>query len=380
MNYLSSILALVLLLSVSPVFAKDDVDYLSLSALMIKEGEYIKALEALDKVKVAEKKREDVKRYYTLKGIASLKRELYKNSIAAFNMAIEKGQKDPVFQFYLAQAYFGLKEYDQAIARLEGTGELQNTMPGVWQLKAQIYWDQGKKSASWQTLTEAEARFPDQSSFTRRKVFVLIQMGLFKEASVLGATYLSSTDAESRDYIAIGEALRRSGEPVAALKFLELARFKFNREKDLYLAMVQAYMDLDQFYTAAQLMEEAGRLDSALLIDAAELYRRSGHADRALYINSQINDQKEKLKQRLMLLLEPGYYDRIITIRDDLYRTGLLEDQNIKYAVGYAYFQTGDYEKTEELLQEITDTNLLRKAAELRKSMESCQSDPSSCY
>jgi hypothetical protein len=63
----------------------------------------------------------------------------------------------------------------------------------------------------------------------------------------------------------------------------------------------------------------------------------------------------------------------------DLTRLGLLDDEDIRYALAYAYFKTGDFEATERQLQQLTRPDLFRKAAELRSAIQDCAEDTWQC-
>ena len=106
------------------------VDYMSLTALMIKEGDYVRAGEAIEKVDQKDEKL-DRKRFYTLHGIISLNKELYSKSIGEFDSAIAAGQENKIIHVYLAQAYMGLEKYEQALSHLSKTGDLETTMAAL---------------------------------------------------------------------------------------------------------------------------------------------------------------------------------------------------------------------------------------------------------
>jgi len=362
------------------VFAQDaeEVDYLSLAALMIKEGDYLRAAEAIEKVNQKDEKL-DTKRFYTLLGIISLNRELYEKSISEFESAIVSGQKNKVLYVYLAQAYMGLKKYADALDMLAKTAELENTMPGVWLLRSQAYWLSDKKHKAWVVLGQAEDLFPAEKTFMRNKMFYAIELGLFQKAVELGQEYIKSHEASVTDYVSLGDALRRSGQPKTALKFLELARLTFPQEKNVYLAMAHAYIDMENTYAAAMVLEEGGEFDNALFKDAAELYKQENDFQRALFNNSRINAQKEKLRQRMALQLESESFDQVLAMEDELLRVRLMDDDTFLYAIAYAHFMLGDYTAAENSLQKITDVRVFRKAAELRKLMASCATEKWLC-
>ena len=373
-------LAVFLVLISSYAIAQDgqEVDYLSLAALMIKEGDYLRAAEAIEKVNQKDEKL-DTKRFYTLLGIISLNRELYEKSISEFESAIVSGQKNKVLYVYLAQAYMGLKKYADALKMLDETAELEKTMPGVWLLRSQAYWLSDKKHKAWVVLGNAEDLFPEEKTFMRNKMFYAIELGLFQKAVELGQKYIKNHEATVTDYVSLGDALRRSGQPKVALKFLELARLTFPQEKNVYLAMAHAYIDMENIYAAAMVLEEGGEIDNTLFKDAAELYKQENDFQRALFNNSRINAQKEKLRQRMALQLESGSFDQVLAMEDELLRVRLMDDDTFLYAIAYAHFMVGDYTAAENSLEKITDVRVFRKAAELRKLMASCATEKWLC-
>jgi hypothetical protein len=96
-------------------------------------------------------------------------------------------------------------------------------------------------------------------------------------------------------------------------------------------------------------------------------------------LNGQIGDQETKLRQRLALLLELQRYETAALMRRDRTGLGLLEDEDVRYALAYASFKTGDFEATEALLQALSRPDLFRKAAELRRAMADCAEDAWQC-
>ncbi len=354
------------------------VDYMSLTALMIKEGDYVRAGEAIEKVDQKDEKL-DKKRFYTLSGIISLNKELYSKSIGEFESAIAAGQENKIIHVYLAQAYMGLEKYEPALSQLSKTGELETSMAGIWLLRSQAHWLNGDKYKAWEVLNSAEARFPEEKIFLRNKMFYAIELGLFQEAIKLGQYYIENHDASVNDYVSLGDALRRSGKPEDALRFLELARVKYAGDKNVYVAMAHAYSDMDNLSAAAAMLEEGGHYHNKLYKDSAELYKKSGNIERAFFNNSKVLDQKSKLIQRMSLQLETESYDQVLAMYNDLLRVRLLDDDEYRYVMAYAQFKVGDYKAAESMLEKIKDARMFRKATELRKVMASCANEKWLC-
>jgi thioredoxin-like negative regulator of GroEL len=109
------------------------------------------------------------------------------------------------------------------------------------------------------------------------------------------------------------------------------------------------------------------------------LYRRAGRPYRALMLNGQITDQQVKFRQRLALLLELQRFEQAAAMEGDLLRTGLMDEEDIRYALAYAIFKSGDFDKAESHLQTLTRPDLFRKAAELRRAIQDCSEDQWKC-
>ena len=192
--------------------------------------------------------------------------------------------------------------------------------------------------------------------------------------------YLASANAGYEDYLTLGNALQNSGDFEQAVRLLELAHLRNPDQPDVAVALARVYQQRGSTRTAAALMERiALRGVSEAFIEAAELYRQSGELLHAMNLNRYIVDSKTRLRQRLLILLDLRDYEALAAMSRDLRRVRLLEDENIRYALAFAFFETQEFDKAENLLTAITKPELFRKAAELRKTMAQCRESPWTC-
>jgi tetratricopeptide (TPR) repeat protein len=229
------------------------------------------------------------------------------------------------------------------------------------------------------TLDQGAQVFPDDPNFIRRKVFYLVDLGLFKQAVEEGREYLKRSEGKLEDYVALGNALRASGELDEAAVFLEEAQLRFPNSVDVKKVLAHVYIEQGELSAAADLLYKAALLDPDLLAEAAELYRRSGQTNFALMINSRLSDQPEKFRQRLALYLELQNFEQAAAMETPLRRVGLLEDEDLRYAIAYAQFKTGDFDAAEKNLSALNRPDLFRKAAELRRAIQDCVEDSWKC-
>jgi len=236
-----------------------------------------------------------------------------------------------------------------------------------------------RKIESFETLSEAERLFPDDGSFLRKQVFLLIEMGLYQTAADIGLVYLEKHQTSLLDYLAIGQALADSRQMDKALLFLEKAALKFPFSAKAKAVLAHVYIKQHQYAAAADLMERASIKNHVLILDAAELRKKIGQTSRALYLNSQVIDQKKKFKQRLALLLDAGRYDEASSMENDLYRTDLLADEGIRYALSYAFYRSGLFVSADDYLDTLSSPKMFSKATSLRSAMETCASQVWKC-
>ncbi|WP_420427820.1 tetratricopeptide repeat protein [Algiphilus sp.] len=369
---------LAVLPTLAPVQASDEVDYVGLASLLLKDGHYDRAEGALANVDESDEDLDRV-RYFTLKGLIKLRNQLHAEAKQALNEAIAAGQEDPVVYLYLAQAHFGLNEYRATLDALQKAGAETQGRPEIVVFRAQAHWQLGEKFKAWDVLADASEQFPDEGEFVRRRVFMLIDLGMYRAAADLGLDYIGRFGAEEPDLLAIGRALRQSGEPERALAFLEQAYLRYPGSKSAMLELAHTYLETRRTLAAAHLFEQAAAFYPELTSEASELYREAGQPMHALNLNARTADSEKKFKQRLALLVQLEAFEQVAAMERDLQRVGLTEEGSVRYALAYAFFKTGRFEKAESYLAGLSDPDLFKQATNLRSAMSSCEESPWAC-
>lgn len=355
-----------------------EVDFVELAALLMRDGESARAAEALARVDLAAEG-VDLIKYHTVRGLIALETQQLETAAEAFDAAVAVGQTEPMIHLYRAQAYFGLERYAEAVAALDSAGEQVDGISGAWMLRAHAYWMQNQRQQALDTLSQAGDRFPGNTGFQRRQVFYLVEAGLYAEAADLGRDYLSRGTPKAEDYAAIGTALRRSKSFEEALRFLETARLQYPDDGSIARALAQTWLENGNPLAAAEVMAAQAEREPVLLVEAAELFRRAGHTSRALNLNARVEDGERKLKQRVGLLLAARKYAEVTGMEGALRRAGLYADEDLRYALAYAWYRSGDFAAVERHLQSLTRPELFRKATELRRLMQECADTPWAC-
>jgi tetratricopeptide (TPR) repeat protein len=351
---------------------------IELAAIMLRDGHSDRAILALQGVDL-EDEDTDLARFYTLQGLAYMNLNDFVAAKDSFQLAISSGQQEKTIYVYLAQVNFSLKNYQETLQAITEAGQLINNYPALFAIKARAYWQLEEAEQAINTLNEAEQLFPGDYRFLKQKVFYFVELELYHEAAKLGRKYLSLSHAKAEDYVAIGNALRLSKAYEEAADILEIARLQFPNNDVVAKLLAHVYLDQDQLNSAAFILEQAAMLNSELLSEAAEIYRRAGRFHKALTLNEAIGDQKVKLKQRLSILLALKRFELVANMESALYRNGLLDDQHVRYALAYAFFSTGRHAAANDHLDHLTDADLFRRGIELRRLMEICKTEPWQC-
>ncbi|MDX1556649.1 MAG: hypothetical protein R3212_11530, partial [Xanthomonadales bacterium] len=99
-----------------------EVNHLDLAALMLRDGNFDRAIATLDQVN-PEEEGLDLERYYTLRGLAHLRRKELELSRDALLHAADTEAPDALVFIYLAQVNFQLEDYRQTLDALDRAGD-----------------------------------------------------------------------------------------------------------------------------------------------------------------------------------------------------------------------------------------------------------------
>mgnify|MGYP000471539254 CR=1 FL=1 len=356
----------------------DEVDHVALAALLMKDGHYARAAETLNQADTTQKDFDFVL-YYTIKGLVFTKQQLYSAANEQFYKAIESGQTEPSIYLYIAQNNFKLRDYQATIDALDKAGEIATAKPQLLALRAECHWKLEQKAEALDTLASVIKKFPEYYGVYKQRFNYFIELELYQSALEDADIYLAHEKPNAKPYLSFIGALRTSGATQKATALAERGNLQFLENADMTVMLAHLYLDKEMIHAAANLFDQASIEDAKYTKEASEMLRRAREFTLALYKNAQLNDTKEKYKQRIAIYLEFGEFERVVATDSALERSGLLEDENIRYALAYAYYMTSDFDKSEAQLRELTRPDLFEKATELRKNMEKCQNNSWEC-
>ena len=350
------------------VATNEEIDYLGIAALMIRDGNYARAASALSNVD-ADRRSTDQSRYHTLNGLVDYQAADFASAAEHFELSILNGQDDQLVYAYLGQAYFVLGKHQKAINTIETLTDFDQ-FPDLLGTKSQAHWYLGQITKAFTTLLEAISRYPDKPRFYQQRIFYLIELDLTREAAEQSATYFRLAGEEPDGYLTIGEALMRGAQYEQAIVTLEMAKLKFPDNERIRLSLARAYLESGSTLIAAKVVEEASLYNPEYNHDAAELYRRAEYFSRSLYLNSLAIDPQDKATQRFNILIEMERYEEALSLEARLLNLGLVEDNALRYALAYVHYQAGHYEQSIEYLNQITGSEYDRQVIQLTEAIE----------
>lgn len=356
----------------------EEVDHVALAALLMKDGHYARAAETLNEADTTQKDFDFVL-YYTIKGLVFTKQQLYKSANEQFYKAIESGQTEPTIYLYIAQNNFKLLDYQGTIDALQKAGGIAEAKPQLLALRAECHWRLGQRPEALETIAATIMKFPDYYAVYKQRFNYYVELELYQSALEDAEIYLANEKPNAKTYLSFIGALRKSGATQKATELAERGNLQFLDSAEMTVMLAHLYLDREMIHAAANLFDQASIEDAKYTKEAAEMLRRAREFTLALYKNTQLLDTKEKYKQRIAIYLEFGEYERVVAAHSAIERSGLLEDENIRYALAYAYYMTADFAACEAQLKELTRPDLFAKATELRKNMEKCQNNAWEC-
>jgi tetratricopeptide (TPR) repeat protein len=293
----------------------------------------------------------------------------------------EKLRKEQLVKLYsyLSQESYKVKNYLGTIKYLDLQGSQGRDQAAEYTLRADCYWRSGNKDQAVEMLTQGAKAFPNDQSLLKQKFYYFTELGLYQEAIASAKAYMKRANPNAKEYMALAQMLMAGGQKEEAIKVLEETKMLFPANAKVSMLLGYLYMKKGMDFTTANLFEQSSYYEHKYTKEAAELYRRVGLMPHALYLNSQVSNKEEKLKQKIAIYVEREEYEKVIGLIDALKRYKMLDDDSIRYAVAYAYYMAKDYEEAEAQLKKITDNELFSKATIIRKNIEKCQDNSMEC-
>lgn len=401
-------------------FAKKEelsVDHLAMATLMIYDG---KLGVAKDELRLVNKKSEnfDAAKYYTVSGVLNSKLNDHKSAISNYKKAIaatkvkefkapkietkqkylfsiasvKEKTKTPTYNaeevrseklsqlyMYLSQSYYKIKDYKNTVVSLNKAGERGKNRAALYTLRAECYWKIKEHSNAINALNKGISLFPNDTTLLKQKFYYYADLKLYQAAIKASKAYMKKSGSGVAEYVTLAQMLIGANQINSAIILLEEAKLKYPRDSKVGVLLGHMYLKKDMKHTTAHLFEVSSYYDKKYLKDAVEMNRQAKNLSHAIYLNSRNHDKVEQVKQKIAIYLDRGEFRKVIGLKKALKRYKLLDDDNLRYALAYAYYMAADYDRAEWHLKKISDNELFSKATVIRKNIEKCKKNSLEC-
>lgn len=423
MNKIVTIVCMLMMLNIS-TFAQEKsedvtVNHMALATLMVYDARYNKAR---DELKLVDKKSPlfDGAKFYTIAGVIASKENKHKEAVENFQKAIDATKKktftapvvehkekylfsiasseqtpkvsEPTYDaqkvkkeklsqlyIYLSQSFYKLKDYKNTVISLDAAGKKGRDRASLFSLRAECYKKIEANKESISALNKGIKNFPKEHSLLKQKFYYLADLKLYQSSIETAKEYINLSGNNSAEYLALAQLLLQASQTDEAIKILEEAKLRFPKKPKIGVVLAHAYLKKDVKFAAADIYEVSSIYEKKYVTDAVEMHRRVGNLSHAIYLNSKMSNKTEKLKHKIAIFLDREEFEKVIGLQNGLKRYNLLKDDNVRYALAYAYYMSKDYESAEKHLKKISDSELFTKATLIRKNIEQCKNDSMEC-
>lgn len=382
---LAKIVYIFLLVVALPAYGQDAIppDPINLATRLIKDGHLDRAYKVIQTAKISANP-PDASSIGTVTGLYHLYRKEFTKAKDQLEGVIATRRaagmpSDPYVHVYLAQAHFGREDFKNCLVQLEQTGELVYASISLTLIKIRSDWNLGHQVTALAELDRAEARFSGERLLQRQRIEYYVQLDLGQATNTLVSAYLKSGPSVA-DLKALAQIFfERADLRQTLIMILEAAHLESPADIGVITQLGLLYAKSDAPLGAARMFEKAADFENRFYKEAAAMHMRAGNLYRALFLNGHLLDQKEKLKQRLAILLKLGQYSKVTAMLPSLKRHGLVDNDEVRYAIAYAWFRQGAFEQAKEHLGSLKSVDFFKKATALRHEMSVCKQNPLQC-
>lgn len=349
-------------------------DPVLLAAKLVGDGNYSRAQSIVSTIDV-EDLGEHVATYYTTIGLISLQQGYYSEALSYFEEAkrnVEEGKEGPstvTLALYIAQCFYMLEEYTTALTTLqEADQERLETL--ILQSKSTLKLQ--KWEECWSFVHRAKQLHPHSLEIWEIEFSMYIQLKLEQRIADTIAQFIETQVVPEETYLKLSREMIDASLYDSASTLLQLGRYQFYSEP-LWAASAYVEILLENWLVAGDLLAVLSQSDPKYALEAATMYQKGDDISKALLYNSLALDSEEKVKQRFSIFIASKRYEQAIALEQRLQQWKLIEDENIRYGMAYAFYFVEEDTKSLQYLKGISSPKLFDQSLALRRAVEQRQ-------
>lgn len=278
----------------------------------------------------------------TLIGVIAMRAGAHKKAIESFNRALKLGPPREQIHLYLAWSHYALKQRKQARQSLSKVKSKRAQVPFYWLLRGRMARDTNDAEGAYKLLLQGTKRYPEDRDLARELGFVMVAAGAHQQARRILIRALSDPGPDTQvwaDGTRLLRALSDRGDFREALFYTEILRARLPRwATQIDVLAAHLYARTKKPMTAAQLFARASLRGGpkSYAFEAADQFRVARQTRRALQWNARVQQPKQRLRQRMLILTEAGQWNRAAATGRKLDTLGGLDTALLRQRYGMA--------------------------------------------
>ena len=223
----------------------------------------------------------------------------------------------------MAQALVFDQRPSEALEQIRLAGTAGDHLAQTYLIRFRAHNDLNQSELAWTALREGQQQFPNHMVLKKQRVIFLIESDLTEVAIQAASAFVTLEAATLDDGLDIAALFRQNKTLYAAQRLLEALLLRFGDQQQVLVAAAAVALEQNKNRDAGWFLERASQRDAKYAIESAEAYRKAGISQRALYMNAQAVDSKEKTRQRFGLYIQSQQYERAISDENPLKTIGI---------------------------------------------------------
>lgn len=347
----------------------DEFEEHELVEVLLKDRKYLEAEIALG---LLEKNERENARYFRFLGQIEVFKNKKKEALIAFQKAFEKIKSKTNFdvqnwddeRFRLAEVMAPLSyeqgHFQECLLVLTGVEIINSTNLQI--LKSQC----AQKIKDWKIAYES--LLSDDDYFVLyQKLSILLDLNLEHEAERFVLKEISRQKITSQEALSLIDLILQKGDPTSVSRCMEALHLLYPTSPEVTIYWAKLALQRQQVLFVAEAFKRLSSERPQYYYQTAEFFRQAQKPYWSRFYQGMIPDLKEKLKAQVALAIDLKKYSEIVTLEKLLQKYETLKDDDMKYALAYALYDQGDFDKSLHWIAKIQDLKMKQKTDQLKE-------------